>query len=458
MARGLAVAALAVVVCSCAPPTSEATGPYPSPDGRSVVVPAVDQLSATPTGSSPVVGEFVLAQALSRAWTEHPDMRVALAQLGSTHGAQLQAKLRPNPRLGVSYIDEDGQKTGAFVSLGVPIELGNKRRRRMELARASSDRAQAELIDTWMRLRARIVIAFVECAYERAVARGVRRIAELTDESYSLTEGLVAVGKASRVDLLKAKERLAAARASRTAQDARAAHAARDVLLAPGIVPSGADVGIVCELEAPSATSERFDALESAAAEASPRLASARIATAIAEARVSLARAKRIPDANLSVSVGSVTKESGEGFEAYQAAVNSELPLFDRNQGGIIGSRYDLAGARAAHRSAHLAVAATLSAVLADLAGLRARLAAFTDTILPAAEERLAFANTQVVAERMSRLDYLAQEIELERTRLEHAAVMRALAIAHARLEEVVGVLTVSPSPLREGAGGRGDR
>ena len=109
-----------------------------------------------------------------------------------------------------------------------------------------------------------------------------------------------------------------------------------------------------------------------------------------------------------------------------------------------ISSRYDVARAEAEQRGVHLAVAAELSGVLATLTGLRARSDAYVETILPAAEERLAFAHTQVVAERMARLDYLEQEAELERTRLEHLDVLRALAVARARLEEVCGLVRES--------------
>ena len=91
-----------------------------------------------------------LDEALALALRQNPTVRAKVAELRSVRASEITAGLRPNPT--ATYLAEQfGGGSAALVqhtfSIGQPIELGGKRQRRLESARAATRVTGHELED-----------------------------------------------------------------------------------------------------------------------------------------------------------------------------------------------------------------------------------------------------------------------------------------------------------------------
>jgi len=101
-----------------------------------------------------------------RALASNGELAAARLEIERARGRLRQAGLRPNPTLDIEQTT--GRFTGArgeseiSVGLAVPLELGGKRRRRIELAQAEFQAAEAEVADRERRLTNEVRAFYVE--------------------------------------------------------------------------------------------------------------------------------------------------------------------------------------------------------------------------------------------------------------------------------------------------------
>src|SRR5215213_3611181 len=95
-----------------------------------------------------------------RALASNGDLAAARLNVARARGRLRQAGLRPNPTLDFEQTSErlTGAGTDRATSIGVavPIELGGKRGRRMDLAQAELEAAEADVADRERRLAAEV--------------------------------------------------------------------------------------------------------------------------------------------------------------------------------------------------------------------------------------------------------------------------------------------------------------
>jgi len=107
-----------------------------------------------------------ISELAGRAAETHPAVLAARERVAVAEGLRRQARFRPNPQLEIDVSTTrvfDSQDEGAR-SIGVAqtIELGGKRKRRVEVADAGVEAARAEAADTERRLRGEIAAACIE--------------------------------------------------------------------------------------------------------------------------------------------------------------------------------------------------------------------------------------------------------------------------------------------------------
>ena len=129
-----------------------------------ILVVAVILVSAPLAQAQTPVTRLSLEQAVALALRESPTVRAKQHEYRATQAQEITAGLRPNPttsytgdQLGSSSVEPQH-----FFALEQPIELGGKRGRRLDAARAASRVSAAELDDVRRQTVAQVKKAFTD--------------------------------------------------------------------------------------------------------------------------------------------------------------------------------------------------------------------------------------------------------------------------------------------------------
>lgn len=295
-----------------------------------------------------------------------------------------QAGLRPNPQ--VSLEVENIVGTGMFSGLQaseytmaaeLPLELGGKRRARIEAAEAEFAVAQLQgefaLAELGLVVRQRYVTAVAAQARVELFEDILERERELA----RIAGALVDAGREPPLRALRAQATLAETEAElKAAQaDALAARYALGALWgeeeAPEVPASFPDIEPPYELLAD------YAGLQTQVAAAERRAA---------EAEIGRERTLRVPDPTVSAGVKRF-EESNE--QAFLVGVSVPLPLFNRNQGNIAAAQARARAAAARESVARLEYRQAVIDARADYLAAEARAETLETDSLPQAEEAL---------------------------------------------------------------------
>ncbi len=256
-----------------------------------------------------------------------------------------QAGLRPNPTLELERQDGVLNSPGEHattVGVSVPLELGGKRGRRIDLAKAELEAAEAEIADRERRLTNTVRATFAE-------ALAALRELEITDELHSLdtqavqvVEARVNEGDAAPLErnLLQVElERLRARRALVVGKLQAALLRLQNLAGLPVSQSLRLREGLA--LVALAAPPGSLEAAVEIALRTRPDLRFARLEEEAAQAGLRLAKAQAVPDVTLSARYG--TNQSSfdttpigplsDRDRIFTVGVSVPLPLFNRNQG-----------------------------------------------------------------------------------------------------------------------------
>jgi outer membrane protein, heavy metal efflux system len=125
---------------------------------------------ATPAAAQTVAPPLTLDEAVALALRENRTLRAKQFEHQATRAGEITAGLRPNPvgtysadHLGARSVDRE-----YAVSVGQPIELGGKRERRLDSARAATRVSELELADTQRQIVALVKRTFTEALVARS--------------------------------------------------------------------------------------------------------------------------------------------------------------------------------------------------------------------------------------------------------------------------------------------------
>src|SRR5437762_14269976 len=178
-----------------------------------------------------LTGQVTLAQALALTLKQNPDLAAFSWDLRSAEARVLQARLRPNPELGMQSEDISGSRPGfshsqTTLQLSQLLELGGKRTARVREATFGRELAKLDYESKRLDILKKTAQAFVEVLSAQERVR-------LGQENLELTSGLIPdiqkrieAGKASAVeqtrsDVAVASARIEADQARRTLMVAR---------------------------------------------------------------------------------------------------------------------------------------------------------------------------------------------------------------------------------------------
>lgn len=392
----------------------------------------------------PAAGEEVLSlsEAVQRALSAHPRLRIAEQRVAAARGVRRQAGLTPNPTF---VFQQENLRptpgattfwtfTDTFAFLQQTIETGGKRPRRINVAAAGIEQAELEL-----ELLRKQIARNVKVAYWTAA--GGRRLRELLldiEANFRLTvdyhDVRVREGAAPEVDLLRVQfesERIKLAASSARLEE----ETARIGLYRQMGLEAIPETVVYDPLELSGDEAPPADA--DSALEKRTEMKLARLALRQAEAELRLQQAGAQP--NLTAVGG--YKRTG-GYDSLLAGLQFDLPFRSRNQGNIDAASARIAGARAELAAAAAVVRAEVDAAQKSY-GIRRR--QLQESLKPMRQRAAEFARIAQAAYREGGSDLL-RLIDAERLRIETETLYyRALAEYRQSIVELELALGVEP-------------
>jgi cobalt-zinc-cadmium efflux system outer membrane protein len=322
-----------------------------------------------------------LAQALDAASAQNPELAAVGREIGMAEGERLQAGLIPNPELSWEVEDTRRDSRTTTLMLSQPLELGGKRRARVDVAEAGQLIARLALERQRNVLRAEVIQAYHAALRAQTALELAQQSQTLTERGVRVVEGRVKAGQSSPVEATRAQVQLAQAQAAvRRAQSARSI-AWQALARLTGSAEAGFE-RLDDNTLSPGPAPEVENLLAKVEQTAEWRLAAAQIERS--EASLGSEKAQRIP--NLTVSLGSqYSREERERVNLI--GLSMPLPLFDRNQGNVLAAARRADQARDLRNAVALRLRSDTRSAVQQWATAMGEVQAYDRTILPSAQQ-----------------------------------------------------------------------
>ncbi|WP_040787401.1 TolC family protein [Massilia niastensis] len=372
--------------------------------------------------------------AVERALRLHPEIRAAGHELAAQDGALTQAGALPNPELELLREGKDGPNRSSTVQLSIPLELGGKRSARVHAARRGQEVAALELDAIRARIRAETLAAFHELVAARERSRLAGELAALARQATGAAGKRVVAGKASPVEETRARVAEAGFRIDALQADRELERARIRLAALAGGDPQRIEVIDLGALEPPGLVPlpTLLARLEQA-----PGLRRARAQLGQREALVEVERARRIPDVNVVLG----TKREDERRQAV-VGLSVPLPLFNRNQGGLLESLRRSDKARDEVQAEDVRLRAELSDAHARLAAALRETDLIRTDILPGAESAYRATSRGFELGKFSFLEVLDAQRTLFQSKNQYLLAIAESHRASAEIERIIGGAT----------------
>lgn len=385
-------------------------------------------------------------QAIAAALAGSPALRGAGASRQVVRGDALTAPLRPNPEASVLVENfgglggradfRGGRAVETTVGVSQRIELGGKRAARISLAGRNGDVAGLDYEAARLDLARDVLMALAEAT---AAARNIKVEQErvtLADLTVRIARARVDAGREPLLQLRRAEVTRSNAETSteRARREAGVSLRNLSVLIgAPAVelAPQQAwfeDVGPAPHPPVPADPLSRLSA--------NPDLARLEAAIVQQRANIDLQRANAVPD----VSVQGHFRRFEDGRQnAFVAGVSIPLPIYDRNQGGIVRAQAELLRAEVEAERGRLALAASLVNAERRIDLAWRTVSNLRRTALPAAEQATRLATIGFAEGKFTFLEVLDAQRALSDTRAQLNDAMREFHVRHAEADRLRG-------------------
>ncbi|AOY00232.1 hypothetical protein BJP62_07100 [Jeongeupia sp. USM3] len=364
---------------------------------------------------------------------ERHSAKAAAARAG-IDDAQAQRELAgvwPNPELGVTFDDTGTEDESRSVQLTQRIELGGKAGQRVRVATAQYLTAETAMRQAVVDVRSEAVKAFYELALAELRLSEAKASNEIAGQFSRALDKKLAAGKVPPIDATKARlPALAAANDLKHAERQHLLAQRRLELLIGEALPE--DKHALPEL--PPAPPQWPEVQQQLALSPQTRLAQLRVDASTAE--LGLQRAQRWPDLQLSAGVKE-TLDTGERGGLF--GVSIDIPLFNRNSGGVSAAKARLRQAQAEQQAQQRERALLVQTLHAELLDLSERLRLYQSEIIPAAEASVRAAQTGYDYGRYAFIDVLDAQRSLLSARSERTGLWQQYLDRSAQFERELG-------------------
>ena len=390
-------------------------------------------------GAQEPAGGLVLRQALALALEKNPGLRGFAWEVRAAEARTLQASLRPNPELDVEVenIAGSGDFSGTdaaetTIALSQLIELGGKRSKRTRVASLRRDLAGWDYEAVRIEVLTGVAQRYVEVLTSQRRVELAADAEALSQQFYDTVSKRVEAGASAPVEKTRASVVVATSRIElQRAQ--RRLWAARISLASTWGNPNPRFESVAGELE----SIREIPTIQSLAELISQNPDIARWAVEITHRRaeVALAKAQGTPDVAVGIGARHFSETSDD---AMVVGVSLPLPIFDRNQGGVLEARFNTAKAREQQRAAEVRVGAALGSAYQGLAAAYDEAVMLKQEVLPAAQASFDATNQAYRQGKLGYLDVLDAQRSFINMRIEY---LESLSSYHNAVAEVEGLI-----------------
>ena len=399
----------------------------PTPDAHQASIHFSSRPETAKAASREPVQGVSAGELVKKALAANAELIAARLEIDRARARLQQAGLRPNPTLDFEQqrgvFNSPGERV-TTVGVSVPLELGGKRARRLDLAQAELEVAQAEVAERERRLAAEVRAAYVEALAAQRELGLTTGLNLLDTQTAEVVEARVSVGDAAPLEAKLLRVELDRLLARRALVEGRYQAALLKLKSLAGM-PLEERLSLREELAQPAlheppATTEA--AIE-IALRTRPDVRLARLQEEAAQAGLKLAKAQVVPDIIVSTRYGTSINSFDEtpiGFltdrdRLFSVGVSIPLPLFNRNQGVKAEAAVTIAQAQRRSEFVEAVVRAEVGSALARYRAAQLSLATFEQGVLPRSEDNIrtlraaydigAFRITELITEQRRLLD-----------------------------------------------------
>jgi cobalt-zinc-cadmium efflux system outer membrane protein len=397
------------------------------------------------------VGErkgYSLAECLSIAAKANPNWGTYSANHAAAHAELLAACAWPNPEIDIEVGRERAREGGASagtysLAFAQPIEMPGKRLARQVEAEAGFAVVAGEAREFESLLRADVIEAYWTVQFQLASQRLWQTLLDVASRLEEIARTRVEIGEAGQVELVNARVEVLRARRERDASKRRLTGAKASLnALVGGCLARNFELS-----QGFSEAPPTFDLKESLrrALACHPRLL--RLSAELEQKYATLDKERTAwwPDLKIGA-----RKEHTLDSDAAAITLGTEIPLFNRNQGGI-------AKAQAQAQKTYNDITIAFNEIRRDVEVsfqnyqlAREQIATYDDGLKAAAEEAVSLAYVSYRAGATGYLDVLTSRRLLQETEQGYIQVLYDAATARARLEKSMGVGLEDVSKARE--------
>ena len=297
------------------------------------------QVTATVPFTAPTT-PITMQQAVEQALAHNPAILAAQQNLLSMHGQEVEAGLRQNPNLTASGSDitlsDNNPASPPFYSVGANrlFERGQKRRWRLDSAKAQTSQTDAQYHDQIRQLTLQVKQQFTTVVLAKATLKLAQDNLKDYRHALQISKDRYEAGDIGKLDYERLDLQLAQFESDETSAEMNLVQASDQLQTLIGYQQPSRSFDIVGDLVPPPVNSTLTD-LEQKALAARPDYRAAQAAVRVADANEKLAYANGTTDPTLEADYNYTAGYSSAGF-----SVSIPVRIFDRNQGNKETSRF----------------------------------------------------------------------------------------------------------------------
>jgi outer membrane protein, heavy metal efflux system len=297
---------------------------------------SVAQISYAQAPAAPVT----MQQAVEQALAHNPALLSAQQNLLSMKGQEVEAGLRANPYLGVTGSDitlpanNPGNPYSYSAQVSRLFERGQKRRWRLDAARATTTQTEAQYHDQIRQTTLLVRQNFTNLVLAKAILKLAQDNLSSFRHELQINHDRYDAGDIGKLDYERLDLQLAQFESDESSAENNLVQASDQLQTLLGIGQPSRSFDVAGDLVPPPLSTSLTD-LEQKALAARPDYQAAQAAVHVADANVKLAYANGTTDPTLEGEYDRSGVDSSAGF-----SINIPLRIFDRNQGNKDTTKY----------------------------------------------------------------------------------------------------------------------
>lgn len=391
---------------------------------------------------------FNAPQAVEFALQNNGELKALREEKGIREAGKIKAGLFPNPVLEMDGTTGEltGSKFENTVSVGISQELltAGKRGKRLKVAEKEIESFDSQVDNSARILREEVKTTFYDLLLAEKKVELAKRSITLNNQLFDVTKQRFEVGDIPELEVNLARVEVSRS-LGRKVEAERELSPTKARLLALLGLPSGESATFSGTLEV-AAFTKNLEDLKVLALKKRPDLKALEAEKAKGEAEVTLARAERIPNVTLGLGYqreNSAIDVSGEEIKTRDnllgLKISIPIPLFDRNQSGIMEAKARKAGAENRALYARNVVERDVESAYARLTAADKSLAIYEKDIIPQLEENLKLVQEAYRLGEVGILTVIEEQKKFFEVNDGYLTALYNRQVAFVKLESVVG-------------------